>query len=99
MKPFVIGGLLAAVAFATVVSQFAVDNPDGLEKVATDQGFIEAGQDHAFGSSLFADYATSGIGNESVSLAIAGLFGTGVTLAVGFGLLSATRSARRRPAL
>jgi cobalt/nickel transport system permease protein len=95
MKPFVIGGVLATVAFATVVSQFAVDNPDGLEKVAIDQGFIDTAQDHAFGSFIFADYATSGVGNETLSLAIAGLFGAAVTLAVGFGLFSASRSGRR----
>ncbi|MDA2944143.1 MAG: energy-coupling factor ABC transporter permease [Actinomycetota bacterium] len=99
MKPFVIGGVLASIVFATVVSQFAVDNPDGLEKVAIDQGFIESGTDHALDSFIFADYATSGVGNETLSLAIAGLFGTVVTLAVGFGLLSASRSGRRAAAI
>lgn len=99
MRPFVIGAILATVVFATVVSQFAADSPDGLERVATDQGFIESGTDHAFSSSVFADYATSGVGNESLSLAIAGLFGVMVTLAVGTGLLSAFRSGRRGSAV
>lgn len=91
MRGFVIGGLLVAVLFATVVSQFAVDNPDGLEFVAEEQGFIDSAEDHAFGSFVFADYATSGVGNETLSLAIAGTVGTLVTLTVMAGLVLAVR--------
>lgn len=91
MRGFVIGGLLVAVLFATVVSQFAVENPDGLEFVAEEEGFIDSAEDHAFGSFIFADYATSGVGNETLSLAIAGTVGTLVTLAVMAGLVLAVR--------
>jgi len=38
-RPFVIGSLLVALCCATVVSQFAADDPDGLERVAEDKGF------------------------------------------------------------
>lgn len=89
-KPFVIGALLAIGVVAGVVSQFAFDSPDGLEKVAADQGFLEQGADHSLAGSPFADYGTQGIGNENVSLAVAGLFGAALTLAVGYGLLTAS---------
>ncbi|MEE8600430.1 energy-coupling factor ABC transporter permease [Euzebya tangerina] len=93
-KAFIIAGVLVSVLFATVVSQFAVDNPDGLERVAEDEGFIEAGEDHALDSFIFSDYATAGVGNETLSLALAGLVGVIVTGAVGLGLAIAVRDRR-----
>jgi hypothetical protein len=77
------------------VAQFAVDDPDGLERVAEDTGFAGSERDHPFGSSVFADYATSGVADETVSLAIAGAAGTLLTLAVGGGLFLALRDRRR----
>jgi cobalt/nickel transport system permease protein len=90
-RTFVIGGVLVAVVFAAVISQFAAPDPDGLESVAEETGFVESGTDHALADSIFADYATSGISNESLSLAIAGIVGTLVTLAVAFGIFTAFR--------
>jgi hypothetical protein len=79
-----------------VISQFAASSPDGLERVAIDTGFAEAATDHALDSSLFSDYATAGVSNEALSLAVAGTAGIAVTLLVGGGVVSASRSARRR---
>lgn len=90
-RAFAIGGVLVAVVFAVVVSQFAFDDPDGLERVAQDHGFIDRAQDHAVAGSPFADYATRGIGNAQLSLAVAGLAGVVVTLLVAYGLTTATR--------
>jgi cobalt/nickel transport system permease protein len=90
-RTFVIGALLVTATFAAVVSQFAAPDPDGLERVAVDTGFIDSAEDHALGSSLFADYATSGVRDETLSLAIAGIVGATLTLLVGGGLLVAVR--------
>ncbi|MFP4073115.1 MAG: energy-coupling factor ABC transporter permease [Actinomycetota bacterium] len=95
-RTFVFGGLLVALVFAAVVSQFAVDNPDGLERVAEDTGFIESADGHALGDFIFADYATAGISNETLSLAVAGIIGTIVTLAVAAGIFLAMRERRGR---
>ena len=98
-RTFVFGGVLVALVFAAVVSQFAVDNPDGLERVAEDTGFIESGEDHSLADFVFADYATEGISNEKLSLAIAGIVGTVVTLLVAYGLFMGMRETRgRKPA-
>lgn len=97
LRAFIIGGLAVTLLIATVVSQFAVDNPDGLESVAEDSGFISSAQEHSLGESLFADYATSGINNEGLSLAIAGTAGVVITLAVGYGLFRAIRPRERVP--
>jgi cobalt/nickel transport system permease protein len=91
LRAFIFAGLAVTVIFATVVSQFAVDNPDGLERVAQDTGLISSGEDHSLSSSAFADYATTGIANETLSLAIAGLTGVVITLAVAYGLFRAIR--------
>jgi cobalt/nickel transport system permease protein len=95
-RTFVIGGVLVALVFAAVVSQFAVGDPDGLESVADETGFLSSGTDHALSDSIFADYATEGISNQTLSLAVAGVVGTIVTLAVAAGIFLALRERRRR---
>lgn len=95
-RTFVVGGVLVALVFSAVVSQFAVAAPDGLERVAEDTGFIDAAGDHALGDVIFADYATAGISNETVSLAVAGIVGTVVTLTVAAGIFLAIRERRVR---
>jgi cobalt/nickel transport system permease protein len=97
-RVFVIGGLIAAFFFATIVSQFAFGSPDGLESVAESEGFIESAEDHALADWIFADYATSGIANETLSLAIAGIVGTLITLLVAWGIVLAVRDKPTRPA-
>lgn len=96
IKTFVIGGALVAFLFAGIISQFAVDNPDGLERVAEEAGFSSSAADHALQNSLFADYATAGVSNETLSLAVAGVVGTLVTLAVVVGIFLALRESRDR---
>lgn len=95
-RTFLIAGSLVALLVAVVVSQFAVDNPDGLERVAEQTGFIDSAREHALEGSVFADYATAGITNEALSLAVAGAAGTAIALAVGWGVLAAVRDRRRR---
>lgn len=95
-RTFVLGGLLVALVFAGVVSQFAFDDPDGLDSVAQESGFAGSGREHVLADSPFADYATAGIDNERVSLAVAGVVGTLVTIAVGAGMLLAIRDRRGR---
>jgi cobalt/nickel transport system permease protein len=94
-RVFAIVALLVTVVIATVVAQFAAPDPDGLERVAEDTGFVDTAEDHALGSSIFADYATSGVGDETLSLAVAGVVGVTVTLLVGAGLVLAVRDRRR----
>ncbi len=95
MAALTIGGIIAAFVMAMVVSQFAAPDPDGLERVAEDTGFIASAEEHPLAGFIFADYATAGIDNESVSLAVAGAAGTAVALLVGLGLASTARRSRR----
>ncbi|MBW3666092.1 MAG: energy-coupling factor ABC transporter permease [Actinobacteria bacterium] len=94
-----IAGVVAALFLASVVSQFAFADPDGLERVAQETGFAASGEEHLLSDSVFADYATAGIENETVSLAIAGVAGTLIVLAVGWGLLLGVKRPGRRSAV
>jgi cobalt/nickel transport system permease protein len=91
VRPAVVVGVVVSLVVAIGVAQFAVDEPDGLESVADEVGFAETARDHPFESSVFADYATTGVASEPVSLALAGASGTLLTLLVGSGLLLAVR--------
>ncbi len=91
LRTFIIGALAVALFLGAVVSQFAIDGPDGLESVAGETGLAKVAQDHALDTSIFSDYATAGLDNESLSLAIAGIAGVMIVLAVGWGILAAVR--------
>jgi hypothetical protein len=95
---FFAGGLALAMALAFFVSPRASSQPDGLERVATDEGFIDSAADSAVAGSPLADYAVSGVDDEGLSTAVAGVIGVGLTFAVGCGLLLLMRARRRRRA-
>lgn len=87
--------VITVAVVAAVISQFASSSPDGLERVADDNG-IEASSDAPTTTgSVFADYATRGIGNEQLSLAVAGVAGALLAGAVGTGVLVSSRAGRR----
>jgi cobalt/nickel transport system permease protein len=96
-RAFAIGAMLIALVLAMVISQFAAGDPDGLERVAEDTGFADAADAQPFADGLFADYATRGLGNEGLSLAVAGSTGVLLTLTVGWGMASAQRRLRSAP--
>ena len=79
-------GLVLSLVIAGVVSFYADPNPDGLERVAEDQGFIENAQDSANADIVTADYGIAGIEDERLSVGLAGALGVIVMAAVAFGL-------------
>jgi hypothetical protein len=84
---FLIAGLLIAIFLAVFVSPFASKAPDGLEKVASEQGFSELAEKDGVTSweySPAADYKIPGINNTFFSRGLAGLLGTGILFLMGF---------------
>ncbi|MEV6107767.1 energy-coupling factor ABC transporter permease [Streptomyces sp. NPDC051940] len=88
-------GLAAAVVLAGIVSFYASADPDGLEKVATDQGIAAKQQDHGLGDSPLADYGVKDVGDARLSGGLAGVIGVGVTLAAGSAVFVAVRRSNR----
>ncbi len=80
--------------FITLFSPWASSEPDGLERVATDKGFIHEGKQPPY--QAIADYVLPGIENERLATILAGAVGvlivTGVSLALGFGLWALSRA-------
>ncbi len=95
LRPFVIASLLATVTLAVGVSQIASTSPDGLTTVAARNGIQGSEEPHVLASSMFADYATEGVDNKSMSLAAAGLTGVTLTLLVGAGMVASARALKR----
>jgi hypothetical protein len=73
-------GLLIALAVA-LLSPFASPHPDGLERVAEDEGFMEQAQDAPY--RLIPDYAFPGFKSEAGATRVAGLAGTAVLFGLG----------------
>lgn len=92
-----IGVLLAlAVGLGVAVSPFASPHPDGLERVAQDQGFAETGTLHAIQEDApVPGYAFPGMTDEKAATAAAGLAGTLGVFLLGVGLARVLR--RREP--
>jgi cobalt/nickel transport protein len=89
-------GLLLAFLMAGFVSGYASGDPDGLEKVAGDEGFLESGRDSATAGFPFADYAVSGIEDERLAGGLAGVIGVVLTLVIGTALFYAVSRLKRR---
>ena len=87
-KKFLISGFVVSLFLAGVVSFYASSNPDGLEKVAEDIGFIATAEEHTYADGALADYGVKGIENERASVGIAGVIGVIGTAIVGGALFT-----------
>ena len=94
---FILTGIAAAVALVILLAPNANPNPDGLEKVAAEQGIDSEVRNHALASGPLADYGVSGVDNRYMGTWVAGLTGVAVTFVVGAGLVFLVRRARRTP--
>ena len=68
-------GVFVTLLLASVVSYYASGDPDGLEKVAEEKGFIDDATEHGLGNSPLADYGVSGVTDDRLSVALAGAVG------------------------
>jgi hypothetical protein len=86
-------GLAIAALVVVVLAPLASPDPDGLERVAEDRGFIDRAQDALY--EILPDYSIPGIDDPFLSTVLAGLIGVAVVFAlmVGLGRLLARRRA------
>jgi hypothetical protein len=96
---FLIIGLAVAVGLAVFVSPYASSSPDGLEKVAETQSFLEDGRLHALQeSSPVPDYAFPGVDDPRLATALAGFVGTLMVALVGVAIMALVRRRARKAA-
>jgi len=84
--------VVGALGVAAVVAPWASGSPDGLERVAIDRGFASLAGSHPLDGSPVADYLLRGVAAEPLAVALAGIAGVAMILAV---LGSAERLLRR----
>ena len=96
-KLFLAAGLLLALALALFVSPFADSDPDGLTKVAEEEGFAGAEEQHDLSDSPVADYEVDGVDDARLGTGMAGVIGVLVTFGVGVGAFALLRTLRRDP--
>lgn len=90
-RPWLLAGLAISVLVVLAAAWWASGDPDGLERVAVDLGFIGAGQDAGY--EILPDYTLPGL-DGALSTVGAGLIGIAVVL--GLMLLLGRLLARRR---
>ncbi len=79
-------GLMTALVLALLISPFASPWPDGLERVAKDQGFLEKGEEPPVFAAPVPDYSFPGICNKEWATSITGLIGTMAMFGIGYGV-------------
>ena len=91
-------GLAVALAVGTLLSLAASPSPDGLERVAEDQGFLDKAAAKPLLAAPIADYIFPGIHDERLATGLAGFTGTLLLFALGGGIGWIARRGRARGA-
>jgi hypothetical protein len=99
VRRFTVLALALAVGLATAASPFAASSPDGLERVAADEAFLDREAVHAVQEDApIPGYAFPGIEDARVATGVAGFIGVLGVFALGSGLtLLVRRRAGDRP--
>jgi PDGLE domain len=83
-------GALILVFILAILSPLASASPDGLEKVAENEGFINMALAPVL--NVFPDYVIPGVTNEALATILAGIAGTLILFGVGYGLARLLRA-------
>jgi cobalt/nickel transport protein len=92
---FIVAGLIVALVLAFFVSPSASGDPDGLNKVAIDEGFADTENEHSLDGAPTAGYEVRGVDDDRLSTGLAGVIGVAVTFAVAAGVMLMVRRTRR----
>lgn len=89
-------GLVVAALLVFAVAPLASSEPDGLERVAIEQGFADSAVDHSLRESPLADYEVRAVEDEQTGTRFAGVVGVLVTFGVGAGIVGVFAVLRKR---
>jgi hypothetical protein len=90
-RGFFLGFAVVTLLLAGVVSTFAPRSPDGLQRVAREQGIARTERPHALGDGPMAGYAVKTADDGSLSGGLAGVTGVLVVLGLTSGVAFALR--------
>ncbi len=90
-KTFAAVAVLICLVLAGVVSYYASGNPDGLNRVASDNGLSKQEKESAAKDSPLAGYDSKGVDNSRLSGGLAGVAGVLVVLGAAGGLAFVVR--------
>ena len=87
-RPILVAGSAISLALA-VLSPLASSNPDGLEWVAEEHGFIEAARESAY--SIIPHYLMPGVSDPALATIVAGILGVVIVFGVTYGVARAEK--------
>ena len=87
-----LAGLVLAALIVVLLAPLASPDPDGLERVAEDRGFLASAQDALY--QLLPDYTVPGVSDATLTTILAGLIGVAIVFGLTWSL--GTVLARRR---
>lgn len=97
-RVLVIVGVLVALVLAGVVSFYASSSPDGLNRVAEDQGISRTQRQHKAAGGPLAGYRAKGVADDRLATGVAGVTGALVVLALFGGLTLVLRHRKQSDA-
>ena len=95
-RGWVVGGVVAALV-VVLLSPLASANPDGLERVAANLGFLDRGLGAPY--QIIPDYTIPVLGEAPISTIVAGAIGALVVAALAFGVARLLRRRSTQPAV
>jgi cobalt/nickel transport system permease protein len=95
-RGWIVGGTIAAL-IVVLLSPLASADPDGLERVAQNLGFLDRGLDAPY--QILPDYTIPFLGETPLSTIVAGLIGALVVATVAFGIAWLIRRRPSQPAV
>jgi hypothetical protein len=99
IRIFTIVALALAVGLATGASPFASSSPDGLERVAGDEAFLDTGKLAPIQADApVPDYAVPGVDDSHLATGLAGFVGTLLVFGLVYGVATLVRGRRAGPA-
>lgn len=85
--PFLPAALGVCLLLAVFLAPFASSSPDGLERVAEDQGFLDKAEgSQVWKTAPIPDYEMPGVGGSGIATALAGVAGTLIVFGLALGL-------------
>lgn len=86
-----LAGLAIAVLIVVILAPLASPDPDGLQRVAEERGFVGQAQDALF--DILPGYSVPGVDDAAIATIVAGVIGVVIVFALmwGLGLLLARR--------